>query len=90
MPTLPESEINEPYYDTIEIGYAWLQGFRPDRYWKNTTNCFDRMTNFSFYEVPALQKVIDDDYVNTYDTVEAVFYSVRNFSDHMWICNDAL
>ena len=24
VPTLPESEKNEPWYDTIEIGYAWL------------------------------------------------------------------
>ncbi len=48
------------------------------------------MTNFSFYEVPALQAVIDDQSINSYDTIEATLYSVRNFSDHMWICNDAL
>ena len=48
VPILPEDEKDKAYYETIEIGYAWLQGFRPDRYWTNTTECFDRMTNYTY------------------------------------------
>lgn len=54
MPTLPETEKDEPWYTTIEIGYAWITGYRPDLYWVNTTECFDRMTNYTFHERPAL------------------------------------
>ena len=48
VPILPEDEKDRDYYETIEIGYAWLHGFKPDRYWTNTTECFDRMTNYTY------------------------------------------
>ena len=53
--TLPEDQADEPWYDTINIGYAWIAGFRPYLYWQNTTNCFNRITNFTFHEIPWYQ-----------------------------------
>jgi len=90
VPTLPEAEINEPWYDTIEIGYAWLAGYRPDLYWKNTTACFDRLTNYTYHEVPALQLILDNSLIEDYDKTEATLYVVRNFSEHMWYCNSVI
>ena len=49
---LPEEERYEDYYWPIEIGYAWIAGFRPYLFWQNTTNCFDRITNLTYLEIP--------------------------------------
>ena len=48
------------------------------------------MTNYSFIEAPALQKVLDDNDINTYDKTEAVLYQVRNFSSSLWFCTSAV
>ena len=90
MPTLPESEKNMPWYDTIEIGYAWLEGYKPDLYWRNTTNCFDRLTNYTYHEAPVLQAILDSDSIETYDKTEASLLVLRNFSSHMWYCNSVM
>ena len=54
--TLPETEAYEPWYWAIEYGYAWIAGYRPFIYWANTTNCFNRMSNMTFHEIPEFQK----------------------------------
>lgn len=89
-PTLPASEADKPWYNTIEIGYAWLQGYRPDLYWRNTTNCFDRMTNYTYHESPALQTILDNEAIGAYEKTEATLLVVKNFSSHMWICNSVV
>jgi len=89
VPTLPEDQIDEPWYYTIEIGYAWLTGYRPDLYWSNTTECFDRMTNFTYHEKPELGDYLGDDDNSDYDKSEMTLLVVRNFSEHMWFCNSA-
>ena len=90
VPTLPKAEENEPWYDTIEIGYAWLAGYRPDLYWKNTTACFDRLTNYTYHEVETLQAQLDSDVLDSYEKTEATLLVVRNFSAHMWHCNSVI
>ena len=77
-----------PWYFTIEIGYAWITGYKPYRYWANTTACFDRMTNFTFHERHALAAKLDSD-IPTYDKIEATLFTVRNMSSHLWYCNSA-
>ena len=52
---LPATEAYEPWYDTIELAYAWIAGFRPYMYWANTTNCFHRMSNMTYHEIPEFQ-----------------------------------
>ena len=49
---LPLTEAYEPWYDTISLGYAWIGGFRPYLYWANTTNCFHRISNMTYHEIP--------------------------------------
>lgn len=87
VPTLPESESGEPYYNTIEIGYAWLTGFRPYLFWDNTTACFDRLTNFTYLELPALREYLDTD-ASVYDKTEATLLLMRNLTVHTWYCSD--
>ena len=50
--SLPDTEAYEPWYDTITLGYAWIGGFRPYMFWANTTNCFHRMSNMTYHEIP--------------------------------------
>ena len=88
-PTLPIEQLNDPWYDTIEIGYAWLTGFRPSLFWPNTTNCFDRMTNYTYHELPAIRQVLENDTISDYDKTEATLFVVRNVSSHLWYCNSA-
>ena len=89
IPTLPEDEIDEPWYEAIEIGYAWLTGFRPDVYWENTTACFDRMTNYTFLELPALKEKLADEAIDNRDKFNETLYVVRNLTEGLWFCNSA-
>ena len=66
LETLPEDQKDEPWYDAIQVGYAWIAGFKPYNYWFNTTNCFDRVTNFTYHEVPAWQVIQDDEALTDY------------------------
>ena len=78
-----------PYHDAVEVGYAWLYGFRPWNFWTNTTACFDRMTNYTYYEVPALSLYIDDESHTGFEVINETLYVVRNLSEHLWECNAA-
>lgn len=88
--TLPLSEKFEPWYDTIEVGYAWIAGFRPYMYWANTTNCFNRMSNFTYHELPEFNQNIKRPRFSTYEKIENTTYLIRNMSVHLWYCNSAL
>jgi hypothetical protein len=89
LPTLPEDQKDEPWYYTIEYGYAWITGYRPYEFWSNTTECFDRMTNYTYHEKPALADYLGNDDNSDYDKSERTLLLVRNLSEHMWFCNDA-
>ena len=90
VPILPIEEENEDYYWTIEHGYAWLHGFRPDEYWGNTTECFDRMTNFTYIQYPELDQYLNNDTsLETVDKINQTMYTVQNLSNHLWYCNSA-
>ena len=89
LPTLPEDESDEPYYNTVEVGYAWLTGFGPEDFWDNTTNCFDRMTNYTYHERPALRQLIDSDILTDLEQIHAEMLVVKNLSLHLMYCNDA-
>ena len=65
--TLSDLEAFEPWYWTIEYGYAWIAGYRPYLYWANTTNCFNRMSNFTYIEIPEFQRLIARPRFSMYD-----------------------
>lgn len=87
MQVLPEEESSRPYYWTINIGYAWLIGYRPWNYWQNTTECFDRITNLTYVEY---DKYKDNkaDASERYDRIELTSFLIRNISAHAMHCND--
>ncbi len=89
---LPDSEIDEPWYWAIEIGYAWIAGFRPYLYWQNTTNCFNRMTNFTYHEIEWFKgnfSLTGNEALSTYEKVEYTLFAIQNFTEHLWFCNSA-
>jgi hypothetical protein len=67
LKTLNSQESTQPYYWTVEIGYAWLNGLRPWIYWANTTECFDRLSNFTYAEVPKFKDYLALNEGNTYN-----------------------
>jgi len=89
VPILPSDQAKEPWYNTIEIGYAWINGYHPFDLWVNTTNCFDRMTNFTYHEKPAIKKYLADDKHSGYEKVEKTLLGVRNFTNSLWFCTSA-
>ena len=89
LEALPDSERYKDYYWTIEIGYAWIAGFRPYLYWANTTNCFDRMTNLTYIEFPAFKDRIGKTHYSAYDKIEMTAFLIQNISTHLWYCNSA-
>ena len=89
VPTLPIEEENEAYYNTIEIGYAWLTGYKVEDYWSNTTECFDRMTNYTYIELPKLREDLDVVDLSQNEKLEKSLYVVSNLSVHLWYCNSA-
>ena len=86
---LPDDQKDSPWYNAIEVGYAWFEGFKPELYWKNTTECFDRLTNFTYGEIPALNVVLEDVNKDGQEQLNETLYLVRNFSTHLWFCNNA-
>ena len=84
---LPEDQVGERWHNTVEIGYAWLYGYRPNTYWTNTTACFNRMTNYTYHEVPTLALYLDDESHTDYQKLNETLYLVRNLSEHLWECN---
>ena len=51
----------------IDLGYAWINGWKPWVYWANTTECFDRFTNFTMNEIPAYEAYLADEAVPIYN-----------------------
>ena len=62
-------EYNE--HNTIAIGYAWIRGWKSWVYWANTTECFDRMTNLTWREIPTFKKYMNDSDVSLYNKFDA-------------------
>jgi hypothetical protein len=87
--TLPEEELGEPWYWVIEIGYAWIAGFRPYKYWYNTTNCFDRWTNYTFHEIPTYKSRVKAWRYTAYDKLDMTTVLIQNTTVHLWYCNSA-
>ena len=87
---MPDDQKYEPWYTTIELGYAWIGGFRPYMYWANTTNCFHRMSNFTYLEIPAFQHNVTRGRLSAHDKIEAYTLIIQNFTRHVWYCTSAL
>ena len=88
LKTLPDDQENERWYESIQIGYAWIAGFQPYNFWFNTTNCFDRLTNFTYHELPVWQVAMNDETLTDYQRIETTLALVSNASVHGWYCND--
>ena len=92
LKAVPIEERYEDYYDTIEIGYAWLAGYRPFLFWSNTTNCFDRLTNYTYHERDwyasnySIAKASD----NTFSRINLTTSLIQNASVTGWYCNNML
>lgn len=87
--TLSDLEEFEPWFWTIEYGYAWIAGYRPYLYWANTTNCFNRMSNFTYLEIPEFQRLIRRPKFSVYDGMLNTTYFIQNLTVHLWYCNSA-
>jgi len=77
------------YDQAVALGYAWISGFRPYLYWQNTTNCFNRMTNFTYLQVPWLQGNLSDADQTLENKIDMTLFLVKNFTEHLWYCNSA-
>lgn len=73
-----------------EIGYAWIDGFTPDVYWRNTTACFEAYTNFTFDQLVETQKDLGSNYIGLYDKIQSVTNLISNGSNSARFCNSML
>ena len=73
-------------HDNIEIGHAWINGWRPWVYWANTTECFDRLTNLTWNEVPAFNERMQET-DSLYEEMEVFTGLLRNVTVTTWYCN---
>ena len=91
LKTLPIEERYRDYYNTIEIGYAWITGFRPYYYWVNTTQCFDRITNATYTEWDDYQSnmTVAEAENNRFVKANLTTALIQNFSVTGWYCNSA-
>ena len=80
----------EPWYWVIEYGYAWIAGYRPYMYWANTTNCFNRISNMTFHEIPEFQKTVWRPRFSVYEQMENTTFLIQNITVHAWYCNSVL
>jgi len=65
-----------------------MAGLRANSYAANATNCFRRSSNFYHREIPLLN--IRYEYGDTRDNILNTTLLVRNASNHMMVCMDAL
>jgi len=89
VPTLPKEEEDEPWYNTIEIGYAWIFGFRPYLFWDNTTACFDHMTNLTYHEMPEYRAYMASPDHSDYEKTTKTLFLIQNITVHTWHCTSA-
>lgn len=92
LQALPIEERYKDYYRKIELGYAWIAGFRPFLFWENTTECFDRWTNATFIERPAYNTKYAEaaDLGDRFAKINLTTALISNYSVHGWYCNDML
>ena len=86
---MPTTEQFEPWYWTLELGYAWIGSFRPYMYWTNTTNCFHRILNLTYQEIPEFQETIAQPRLSVYEKMENMTFLIQNITTHLWFCNSA-
>jgi hypothetical protein len=78
-----------------------MAGMLADSYFPNTSNCFQRLTNFTFLQIPHFQytfdNVIEQGETDPTKVVSAYYsasvYSTRliqNATNHLWVCNSAV
>jgi hypothetical protein len=67
--------------------YAILDGADMDYYASNSTECYERIINFVYYELPVF--MIRLDYADHRDYMFNSTYLMRNVSNMAWTCVDA-
>lgn len=66
-----------------------MTGYKVDQFWDNTTECFDRMTNYTYNELPEFRDQLAVVDLSQSDKLEKTLYLVSNLSEHLWYCNSA-
>ena len=87
---LPASQVNQSYYYTINAGYAFMNGFRINKYWKNTTQCFDRITNLTYIQYPNLTNMLSNSSASDFTKLNLTTYAITNTSATGLFCNSML
>lgn len=76
-----------------------MSGLMADSYFANTSNCFSRLTNFTYIQVPTFEYNFTQMVALTSSTNQTImlsaYYSasvystrlVQNATNHLWVCN---
>lgn len=73
---------------TQTIGYALIAGTKADTYFKNTTGCFERYTNWTDKDYPPFMVKMNDPTRSTWTKVNDVTAITKVASNHLWVCNN--
>jgi hypothetical protein len=49
---MPDITLGDTDLYVIDIGYKVMSGLMADSYFANTSNCFSRITNFTYLQLP--------------------------------------
>ena len=67
-----------------------MAGFRFNSYWKNTTQCFDRITNLTYIQYPNLTKVLANASSDDFTKLNLTTFAITNTSATGLFCNSML
>ena len=80
----------EPYYFWIRNYLEFDRGFKFEDYWSNTSECYYRMTNYTFIEKPEWRDYVDNDEHSRYDKVDTTTALISSTSEDLWYCTGML
>ena len=73
----------------IDNWYAFYNGFSANTKFKNSTNCFDRITNYTMVDMVQWEADMEAA-LNIFEKADATTLLIRKLSNAAWVCNDNL
>lgn len=74
----------------ITIGTALLAGTQIDNYYNNASNCFYRLTNWTYYDYPPYLSKMQDGTRSILTKISDTTNITQVASNDLWICNNFL
>lgn len=82
--------VGDTQSDVVNIGWAFINGIKVDNYYKNTSACFDRITNWTYIDLPPYVTKMNDATRDTFTKITDTANITQVASNDLWVCNDFL